>query len=581
MIDCKGRKDIHAKIFTMMRELKLEQSLVDNRYEITERLSHGSFAEIYVARDRQSGGMQVVIKALNPSLRGTPDADLERTLIENFQNEAMALDAVRHPNVILRLGHGTAADLRGTPFHYLVLEYMPGGDLLTLCRRRQGNSLKLDEALFFFRQVCEGLAYAHSRGIIHRDLKPNNFLLSADQRIVKIADFGVAKITAEGGEDAEVTRVGAQVYAPPEHHPERQTQSIPLTESADTYSLAKSFYTVVVGSPPRQFTCGPILALPDELMAQPWGAALARVLRRATEEKPADRYATVVEFWSDLASVASADSLASVADERTLVRPRLVVSPGSLPDSPAQPEFDSTLTPEPVVREPELQVAKERAAERWVDQFKTDELPLPPRPPVRVVIDLPGAKPDDQIAAGRASAAAPSTAAPGDVPVRRGARPVERRRAVPTDLPAARGFREQLWQGRKRIILVVVAVILALATVYLVVGRYASSRGYPIGFGPPTEVEVTTQALRVRSGPSMNDRTMGIVLRGTRHRVVTAQTAPAPSGAPVSASANGWIQIEVGEWDEASPHDQSTLAVRGWVYADPDYVRVVSRRFLR
>jgi serine/threonine-protein kinase len=95
------------------------------------------------------------------------------------------------------------------------------GICLKLCRRRPGSALKIEEALFFFRQVCEGLAYAHSRGIIHRDLKPNNFLLSADQRIVKIADFGVAKITAGLVEDAEVTRVGAQVYAPPEHHPER------------------------------------------------------------------------------------------------------------------------------------------------------------------------------------------------------------------------------------------------------------------------------------------------------------------------------------------------------------------------
>src|SRR5574341_120650 len=161
-----------------MAELKLENSLVDNRYEVFERLSRGSFAEIFVAHDREAGGMEVVIKALNTSLQGTPDADLERTLVENFQNEAVALDTVRHPNVILRLGHGTAADLRGTPFHYLALEYMPGGDLLKLCRNCQNNALPLSEALFYFKQACEALAHAHGKGIIHRDLKPNNLLLS-------------------------------------------------------------------------------------------------------------------------------------------------------------------------------------------------------------------------------------------------------------------------------------------------------------------------------------------------------------------------------------------------------------------
>jgi serine/threonine-protein kinase len=154
-----------------MPELRLEQSLVDERFEIVERLGLGSYAEIFVARDHSEDEHQVVIKALNTSLQGTPDAELERTLIENFQNEAIALDLVRHPHIILRMGHGTAADLRNVPFHYLVLEFMPGGDLLRLCRSRPDNRLRLPEALSYFRQVCEALAYAHQQGIIHRDLK--------------------------------------------------------------------------------------------------------------------------------------------------------------------------------------------------------------------------------------------------------------------------------------------------------------------------------------------------------------------------------------------------------------------------
>src|SRR5262245_48781050 len=284
-----------------MPELKLENSLVDNRYEVVERLNCGSFAEIFVARDREAGGMEVVIKALNTSLQGTPDADLERTLIENFQNEAVALDAMRHPHVILRWGHGTAADLRGTPFHYLVLEYMPGGDLLKLCRDCPNNALPLYDALSYFRQACEALAYAHNKGIIHRDLKPNNFLLSDDHRTLKIADFGVAKITS--GEDTEITRVGADIYAPPEHHPNQLASELVggltdvsegsdasahnrLTASADIYSLAKSFYTVVCGRPPSQFKCDPITYLPASLPADPMSETmrqrLLNVLRRAT-----------------------------------------------------------------------------------------------------------------------------------------------------------------------------------------------------------------------------------------------------------------------------------------------------------
>ena len=86
-----------------------------------------------------------------------------------------SLDRVRHPNIISRLGHRTARDLSGTTFHYLVLEYLPGGDLQRLCRekaRRPGR------ALGYIEQVCAGLRHAHSKGVIHRDIKPHNLLLT-------------------------------------------------------------------------------------------------------------------------------------------------------------------------------------------------------------------------------------------------------------------------------------------------------------------------------------------------------------------------------------------------------------------
>lgn len=331
-------------VLSNMPELKLENSLLDGRYEVSERLSRGSYAEIFVASDREAGGREVVIKALNTSLQGTPDADLERTLVENFQNEAIALDTVRHPNVILRWGHGTAADLLGVPFHYLVLEYMPGGDLLRLCRELPNNALPLDAALYFFKQVCEALAFAHSRGIIHRDLKPNNFLLSADRRTLKIADFGVAKIT--GAEETEITRVGADIYAPPEHNPyEESGQADRLTASADIYSLAKSFYTVVCGRAPNQYICDPITSLTGEMMRKSWGGALTAILCRATDYEPARRHATVVEFWNDLAQTAAIaeDQLTTAPEEETVVKPRLKIAPGEMPKQPLQPDFEMAL----------------------------------------------------------------------------------------------------------------------------------------------------------------------------------------------------------------------------------------------
>src|ERR1700712_5687759 len=100
-----------------MKELSLQNCRLDGRYDVHSLLGRGSYAEIYVARDvlasPNAPHSQVVIKALNVFMQDDLDADLERTLVENFQNEAIALDGVRHPNIISRLGHGTGRDLRG------------------------------------------------------------------------------------------------------------------------------------------------------------------------------------------------------------------------------------------------------------------------------------------------------------------------------------------------------------------------------------------------------------------------------------------------------------------------------------
>ncbi len=291
-----------------MSELKLLQCRVDSRYDIEECLGRGSYAEIYMARDLAATDEQfrhVVIKALNVLLQGYQDPDLERTLIQNFQNEAIALDRVRHPNIISRLGHGTALDLNGTAFHYLVLEYLGGGDMAKLIR---AEALALDRALFYLQQVCSGLAHAHECGVIHRDIKPQNLLLTANRETVKIADFGVARLEAG---DGAITRVGTNVYAPPEHSPLLQTaqldtaslQSSQLTPAADIYSLAKTAYTLLCGVSPRTFAHHPITELPAPISFQSWAPSLLRVLSRATQTRPSDRYQTVQDFWGDLNDV--------------------------------------------------------------------------------------------------------------------------------------------------------------------------------------------------------------------------------------------------------------------------------------
>jgi len=330
-----------------MKELSLNNCRLDKRYDIFEQLGRGSYAEIFVARDiqasPQSANKLVAIKALNVFLQDDLDADLERTLVENFQNEAVALDRVRHPNILSRLGHGTARDSRGTLFHYLVLEYMEGGDLQKACRVQ---ALGLKQAFKYIEQVCAGLRHAHRNGVIHRDIKPQNLLLTKDRETVKIADFGVARIHTS---DAPITRVGTNIYAPPEHSPLSaggETMVVPLlTPAADIYSLAKSVYTLITCESPRYFSGQPVTELPINFRLHEWAPELKRVLERATRRDPSERHQSVDDFWQDLEGVRRYTEEFETA---TRVRPKLSAVPqphvaqGYSPMVPQKARFDTS-----------------------------------------------------------------------------------------------------------------------------------------------------------------------------------------------------------------------------------------------
>ena len=328
-----------------MKELVLINCRLDRRYDIHEQLGRGSYAEIYLGRDSlaspQSPHSRVVIKALNVFLQDDLDADLERTLVENFQNEAAALDRVRHPNIISRIGHGTARDLRGTVFHYLVLEYLSGGDLQNLVRKQK---LPLKQALDYIEQICAGLGHAHRNGIIHRDIKPQNLLLTADLSTVKIADFGVARVNVS---DSPITRVGTNIYAPPEHSPmfAGKTSTLAfakLTPAADIYSLAKSAYTLITGEAPRAYAHEAITALPASVADEEWADDLLRVLRKATNADSRQRHQDVEEFWTDLATVRQMDTDGefSTVLKESIALPQPHVSRGYSPIAPELPDFE-------------------------------------------------------------------------------------------------------------------------------------------------------------------------------------------------------------------------------------------------
>jgi serine/threonine protein kinase len=495
-----------------MPSLNLENSIVDEQYEVRRRLSHGSYAEIYEAFDLSRARRPVIIKALNTHLQGTPDSELERTLVENFQNEALALDELRHPNVVQRLGHGTAADLAGVPFHYLVLEYMSGGDLLSRCRKRP---LTLEEALYYFRQVCDALGEAHARNIVHRDIKPNNLLFSANGVVIKLIDFGVAKM--RGGIDDEVTRVGTDIYAPPEHNPHagESGEFGRVTPASDIYSLAKTIYTAMAGTSPREFARRPIDRLPPQLASQPWGGRLLEILRKASASWPPERYQTMRDFWNDFSELSSFLATDDDEDDSTLVRPRSATADTAAMPAPAPvPHFRPNLA---------------------------DSMSRPGAP--RIVVELPEAPaPTEAKRKPTTEAAAPPPPpepkqAPGNL------------RPRPAEQPSY-SYKDDLrdlvgtgWRLRVTIALVILTLLASVAGVFLEVYRYVRYQNLPRG-------RVVRQNLELQSEPGANALVIGRLPRNTQVLVIERDDS------------QQWLRIEVVEWGGASATEQPDT---GWV----------------
>ena len=517
-----------------MTELKLLQCRLDGRYDIEDCLGRGSYAEIYMARDRAATDerfRKVVIKALNVLLQGYQDTELESTLIQNFQNEAIALDRVRHPNIISRLGHGTAIDLTGTDFHYIVLEYLGGGDLSMLCRK---EPLKLDRALFFLQQICAGLAHAHECGVIHRDIKPQNLLLTSDHETLKIADFGVAKIEAVEG---VITRVGTNIYAAPEHNPLVQTSALDtgmlqnrqtqLTPAADVYSLAKTAYTMICGVPPRAFAHHPITELPPSISREPWAASLLRVLECATQTRPGNRYQRIQDFWDELndTSLPVTQPL-RIAQERRRISADLDIDAEVITAPPPKPRFETS-------------------RERQHHEGAGNGLSRP-----RIVVPIAGRLVGHATVLPTQGFAAPQQLGRLTVPV-----PV-----APNGKSAVRTGESKIAfkpRNRRRDFVVGLVLVLCFAGLLVATGAYVRSwinRRATEQTAPATVVgrdALTTTDLNLRDGPNVTNNQIGLAEAGSKVRVMNVN------------SITNWCEVQV--LQHARPKEDPNSADRGWV----------------
>ena len=155
-----------------------DPTLLNERYQLLEKLGSGGMADVYRARDPVLDRI-VAIKVLRKDYSSNPDFQ------NNFRMEARSAANLSHPNIVTVHDFGFADNLL-----YIVMELIPGKDLKQLIRER--GRFTVEQGIPLIVQACAGLGYAHRAGLVHCDVKPHNMLVAPDGRL-KVTDFGIAR----------------------------------------------------------------------------------------------------------------------------------------------------------------------------------------------------------------------------------------------------------------------------------------------------------------------------------------------------------------------------------------------------
>jgi eukaryotic-like serine/threonine-protein kinase len=289
-------------------QLDLPLQELPNQYEVLGKISEGGMGAIYRARNRFTG-MYCAIKVMLPEMASDARA------MQRFSGEARAAMSLRHPNICQVHDFGITEHSR---MPYLVMEWINGICLATKVQR--DGYLSVGEALYISHQIAKALAHAHLNKVVHRDLKPQNIMISRDadgRTNVHLVDFGIAKVLTDDDSEQRqcLTKTGMVVGTPLFMSPE-QAKGLRVDGRSDIYALGCVMYFVLTGRPPfiaathietitKHCTEPPpkfdsALKIPNDLK---------RIIYKAMEKEPTDRYAKMDDLSTDLRKLLSGISL--------------------------------------------------------------------------------------------------------------------------------------------------------------------------------------------------------------------------------------------------------------------------------
>jgi formylglycine-generating enzyme required for sulfatase activity/predicted Ser/Thr protein kinase len=279
-------------------------------YEVIKLLGRGGMGAVYQARQIELDRL-VAIKLLPREI------SVDKDFADRFRREARAMARLHHPNIITVFDFGTTA--RGHLF--FAMEYIEGANLADVIRQ---SGLNGEQALSIVEQICTALAYAHGKGIIHRDIKPANVMIDTESH-VKVADFGLARLTDPSAEPMGHTMTGT-IMGTPDYMAPEQGMGMDVDQRADIYSVGVMLYEMLCRQVPKG-----IFQPPSHRTG--CDTRIDAIVIKAMQQAPDHRYQSTTEMKADV--IAARTPLALAAEPVTqAVHPRPIAQP-ALPEPKA------------------------------------------------------------------------------------------------------------------------------------------------------------------------------------------------------------------------------------------------------
>jgi serine/threonine-protein kinase len=411
-------------------------AVLRGKWRIDRLLGVGGMAAVYAGTHRN--GQRGAIKMLHPELSA------DEAVRARFLREGYVANRVGHPGAVSVLDDDMAED--GSVF--LVMELLQGQCVAAIAEKRPGQQLGLREALGIADQLLDVLRAAHAQGIVHRDIKPDNLFLT-QTGVLKVLDFGIARMREDAGAAAKLTQTGAAMGTPAFMPPEQALGEWHRVDGrADLWAAGASIYTLLTGRFVHEAETLNKLLL-KAMTANP--APLAKVAPevRAEVADVIDRALAfaVEKRWPDAATMQQAVRRAlTVADDRPLrvTAGAPAVAAMSMPDSMVASAAPTVRRPESRGRGPVALLAGLGIGFVLVGGAVTAALALRPKAPIAAPTALPvvaGGAPSGAPAPTVSAAGEPSAVAPAPSASATAAAPSASASAKPRTAPSAAGPR--------------------------------------------------------------------------------------------------------------------------------------------